>query len=774
MVIRLLAALVWLAAVPAFAQDFGKLISPGELSTLHAEAEGLANCAKCHALTGGIPDSSCVECHKDIGARVQSGKGLHAKAAAEGKKCFQCHSDHKGKSFNMVSFDTKEFEHSQTNTGYVLDGKHIKADCAKCHTAKTAKGVPSFLLKDSACRACHQDVHKGALGADCERCHNANSWKGADVRFDHAKTRYPLDGKHEKAACAKCHVTGAVFKVAGFEKCVTCHKKEDVHKNSLGETCENCHKTSSWKEVRFDHAKTKYPLEAKHAAVPCAGCHQGAKRGEYKVAKYDTCGAAGCHDTKKRGHIHGNQFAGRRCEECHSVKGWKPALFRHDSPAYKGYKLEGKHSGVECGKCHATSLLGEVRWRPLKSDTCDASGCHDTKPRGYIHGAQFKGQRCDSCHEVKGWKPALFRHDGAEYKGYKLRGKHAQVACDKCHKPGPAGEVKYKPVETKSCDTSGCHADPHRAQFRGKACDSCHVEEDWKKLTFDHASGSRFALRGKHSTAACDKCHLNKLWKPLATECKDCHQKDDKHKGAFGQRCGECHGEDTWKTKKFIHRLTGFKLDGAHAGRVCSDCHTAPGYAAASPACGSCHTDAHLNQFGEKCEDCHNAFSWEPVKFNHSLTGFRLEGAHRATPCRDCHTDRFYRGAPTDCYACHSADFFSPAASAFHSPLNTNCADCHKVYSWTPAAGHKHTSMTFTGAHRAVEGDCAKCHTGGSSQLLFPGADTEGDCEFCHMADYAKEHANGRPAGVPACPQTCSLCHNTGDFDNAKEIIRCD
>src|ERR1035441_8582808 len=51
------------------------------------------------------------------------------------------------------------------------------------------------------------DPHRGAFVARCESCHNTDVWKQFRTSngFDHATTKFPLDGKHREVACMKCH-----------------------------------------------------------------------------------------------------------------------------------------------------------------------------------------------------------------------------------------------------------------------------------------------------------------------------------------------------------------------------------------------------------------------------------------------------------------------------------------------------------------------------------------------------------------------------------------
>ena len=48
--------------------------------------------------------------------------------------------------------------------------------------------------------------------------------------FDHSKTSFPLEGKHGKVACSKCHINGFKKKLK-FRFCDDCH--EDKHSGQL-------------------------------------------------------------------------------------------------------------------------------------------------------------------------------------------------------------------------------------------------------------------------------------------------------------------------------------------------------------------------------------------------------------------------------------------------------------------------------------------------------------------------------------------------------------
>ena len=120
--------LLFNVCVNGWAQDIGSLISPGELSSPHAKYDGIKNCTKCHELGKGITDSKCLECHDKLAARINNKQGYHANIK---DSCVKCHSDHKGRGYEMVSLDKDKFDHEPT--AYLLKDKHADVKCIKCH-----------------------------------------------------------------------------------------------------------------------------------------------------------------------------------------------------------------------------------------------------------------------------------------------------------------------------------------------------------------------------------------------------------------------------------------------------------------------------------------------------------------------------------------------------------------------------------------------------------------------------------------------------------------
>ena len=608
-------------------------ISPGPLSKAHQSLSGPTNCTKCHDLGRGTAQLKCLECHTEVSERVTQRRGMHAvwmSPTGTSKDCAKCHSEHNGVDFQLVHWEPSREAMDHNKTGFALTGKHAGVACEKCHRTEyiPAPARAGILVKDlnrtylglsRDCVSCHTDEHRGQVGKDCARCHSADGWKPARL-FNHATSKYPLTGAHVKVPCAKCHLTVAdakpFVKYTGlsFAKCTACHT--DPHKSSFTQPCQSCHNTTSWKQIAglqgFDHSKTKYPLLGKHKTVACEDCH---RRGDFK----EQIPFADCMDCHKD--YHGGQFlkraGGAECAVCHTVDGFKPSTFTVKDHEATKYPLEGRHVQVACDKCHLPK--GEATVFKITQIQC--KDCHED-----IHKGQFASlphqNRCESCHDLRGFKPARFalaRHNETRFP---LKGAHIAVLCADCHKPVPTGSptpVKYR-FDDRSC--TACHLDPHKGQFREQMA----------------------AKRADGATAGCEACHTTVKWKEL---------------------------------NRFDHSKTDFPLLGAHRGVACGDCHRPPAletnlknvdFRAAPKQCFACHKDPHAGQFAARrdaadCSGCHDSARWKPSKFDHDKrTPFSLEGAHRKVACDDCHKLRreieglsviFYKPTPRECKACH-------------------------------------------------------------------------------------------------------------------------
>ncbi|MEN8374335.1 MAG: hypothetical protein ABFS34_02685 [Gemmatimonadota bacterium] len=401
------------------------------------------------------------------------------------------------------------------------------------------------------------------------------------------------------------------------------------------------------------------------------------------------------------------------CARCHKEHGGRDLdMVRFDSLGFDhadaGYEFEGAHADAGCRDCHAPNLIADADTRLFKArngvlrSTFLGLGtrCVACHRRDDPHGGQFKQAECTDCHGQVEWSPAPgFDHDRTRYP---LRGLHRQVGCAECHPSDRSKSpevVRYRPLRFARC--TNCHEDEHRGRM-GATCTSCHGTAGWGidagafEDAFDHTSVD-YVLNGAHASVGCAGCHdpaasrregidlsfrqadLGKAYPaPAADDCTACHV--DYHEGAFaasptGGACAGCHSESAWHPSSydlFRHNdEADFELEGAHLAAPCESCH-----ANADPtgglrleisdqSCAGCHAedDPHRDQFAPGiCEDCHGTESFRIPGFDHDLTAYPLDGAHRGVACSSCHVAeeqadgrRFVRYKPIDtsCRSCH-------------------------------------------------------------------------------------------------------------------------
>ncbi len=566
-------------ATSAHADAMDNLSLPGKVVSGHAKYE--QDCHQCHKRFDKAAQSGlCKDCHKEVGKDIADKHGYHGLMKEE-KQCKECHPEHQGRDANIITFETKNFDHALT--GFILKGGHLaaKVQCKDCHLPKK-----KYREAPAKCNSCHSkdDKHKGKLGPECQNCHEEKDWK--TTRFDHSKTKFELLGKHKDVKCKLCHIDEKYKDTP--TKCNDCHKKDDKHKGSFGPKCADCHNETLWKEILFDHdKKTKYKLLGKHRTTKCVSCHKG----DLYKDKLKT----DCHSCHHKDDKHKESF-GPKCETCHIEKSWKEITFDHDNKTK--YPLLGKHKDTKCVSCHKGDLYKDK----LKTD------CHSCHHKDDKHKESF-GRKCETCHVEKSWKEILFDH--AKKTKYPLLGKHKDTKCVSCHK----GDLYKDKLKT---DCLSCHLkdDKHEGQ-EGKKCESCHDEKDWKKAKFNHVL-SRFQLTGKHFLVECKKCHLTPRFKDAKSECVPCHEKQDVHKRTLGTECQTCHNTRDWKGWDFDHDKTNFKLDGKHRNIKCIECHKTPvtKKVTLAASCVGCHDkdDKHDGAYGSLCENCHIGSTWKTIK----------------------------------------------------------------------------------------------------------------------------------------------------------------
>lgn len=378
----------------------------------------------------------------------------------------------------------------------------------------------------------------------------------------------------------------------------------------------------------------------------------------------------------------------------------------------------------------------------------DCLNCHDD------YHEKTLPANCMSCHDFETFKKVPnFNHNNSSFK---LVGKHKEVSCDKCHpvidKDGKDFRV-YKGLEFGSC--TDCHTDVHNNKF-GKDCKKCHTEQSFHAVigmsSFDH-SKTDFKLEGKHVFVNCEKCHPVNYTTPKAhNACMDCH--DDYHESQFkrdGQLpdCAKCHSVEGFKPSLYTmeqHQESVFPLEGAHAATPCFSCHRKEDkwqFRDIGLRCASCHEDIHKTTLPGKyypeqnCKSCHSMESWKQIGFDHSLTKFRLTGAHEGPSCRACHQNAEknnsnsiqFSGISAECAACHKDQH----AGQFIENEKTDCSRCHENIKWKPVnLDHNKTRFPLDGKHNQVS--CAACHkpTTINEVITIQYKFEDIRCESCH------------------------------------------
>lgn len=403
-------------------------------------------CAACHHTPPryrGLAFDRCDRCHED------------PHGGAFDQPCASCHTEAGWGELGGIR---------ESHPGLSLGGGHAAVSCERCHDAGTS-AAPS---RGSACVSCHRRVHEADLGNNCAACHGSIRWTGLRRAVGlraHEDTPFPLHGRHADVDCAGCHLPSlprsARYRELTFDRCGACHRSPHAEAVlALGDgDCAGCHEDAGFRPGTFGvagHARTRFPLDGRHEAVPCAGCHGSTRPRLAFTVERQTC--ADCHASP-----HGAEFAAEiaagGCASCHETSGWDRPRIDHSA-----FPLTGAHALARCDSCHTPTDADRragagASYRGLPH-AC--AGCHDDP-----HAGQFRlsepVRECEACHETASFRLPSFDH--AASASFVLDGAHAPLECARCH---PTVELRNGETSVRwrlgyrAC--ADCHANPHATE----------------------------------------------------------------------------------------------------------------------------------------------------------------------------------------------------------------------------------------------------------------------------------------------------------------------
>lgn len=511
-------------------------------------------CSRCHTTEKSLPPSACDGCHKPP----------HVKPSFS---CKYCHTP-----VGWAAILPPPAGHLS------LKGGHSKVSCLKCHNNPNKLPPPR-------CVDCHGVAHGGL--SDCERCHApAFYWK--PVKFDHNRV-WPLVGQHRYVSCRKCHPGLLFAQTQGY--CNFCHAV--VHPDLTD--CASCHTPYGWLPSTFEHSRV-WALTGQHAKLPCTRCHPNNNFAHPIGGGSTQCVAC-----------HGEQHGGLTdCASCHTTAGWVPSTFEHS----RVWTLTGAHKSLDCSACHPGGLMfayveangyPKVPVSSLTPGNPACSVCH-----GKPHGSCLP--TCKNCHNTSSFSDATFNHSSV----WALTGKHAGLACSKCHKNGTyfcEAQANGFPPITTSAIVDGqiqckyCHANPHGTIPSAYQCTTCHNTSGWNNINSGFHHPSSFPLNGAHQNVACTLCHGDPPKFDLTATCNTCHGQPGSpnvppsgkipHVGPTD--CARCHNAVAWNIINFTHVPMPFHPDFTGVNSQCANCHTptATSFDFSTYHCTPCHQNMH-------------------------------------------------------------------------------------------------------------------------------------------------------------------------------------
>lgn len=534
---------------------------------------------------------ACTECHPNADAvLVPEGQ---KRFVGLSQNCASCHDDPHGGRMQVgcaSCHDQQSFQNRFAN-GHAqwlsLDGAHAEVQCRQCHEANTPHALEAMRAGSHAaaaarqCADCHETPHgkpflagnAAAAGGDpkavCATCHPLDIPKFTDLRVSitaeqHAQGGFSLAKPHDAVACAACHTPGKPYAERhtgrGPDDCKSCH--EDPHGGQFAtgpfaeRGCVSCHERTHFAPHGFDrdhHAKTKLPLDGKHAEADCSKCHADPQPDQPRQFANTPHRCEQCHTDahRKAFPIDAAPLASNprgACAECHRTNAFADVDHtKFDHGKWTGFTIAGAHAQIECKDCHEPMprpddtgrTFGRIAHRENRfvgCVTCHADVHEGIFEREKVPTAVDGRTGCERCHDTASFRALPHGFDHGAFTGFALTGMHGRLQCVSCHPALTEPDAKGRTwAHAKGGDCQDCHADRHQGQFErlGKSdCSRCHKSTTtFATLSFRHNLDSRFPLHEAHQKVACAGCHklepINGVevvrYRPLPVECVSCH-----------------------------------------------------------------------------------------------------------------------------------------------------------------------------------------------------------------------------------------------------------
>ncbi|MFQ5511160.1 MAG: cytochrome c3 family protein [Candidatus Krumholzibacteriia bacterium] len=458
------------------------------------------------------------------------------------RDCQECHV--------ATSFNDIQFNHNKTT--FLLEGQHERISCLKCHA------VTDFSKVEKSCSSCHEDPHLGKLGGDCSKCHDPAGFDKLDGEEIHARTDFPLVGRHVLLDCDTCHPG---HQAADFGRtpsdCVKCHQQDYLEvtrpshvASGFPTDCRECHEATGWQPARMPDHDAVFPIfSGLHRGKwdDCVICHTDP--GNQKVFNCLGCHAHGqaLMDPRHQG-IGGYSYSSGACYNCHPT-GEAARFLEHDAQFFPIFSRAHNGKWDSCAVCHTDPANRKV-YACLK--------CHahvqtlmDPSHQG-IAGYSYASSACYGCHPT-GEAGRFLEHDPQFFPIFSGTHNGRWTGCETCH---------TNATNRKIFSCLKCHAhnqtamDPSHQGITGYAysstsCYGCHPTGERGQFLEHDAAFFPIFSGGPHAKfGSCTTCHPDAANRKNFT-CFNCHahnqtKMDDVHRGKNGysynsNACYNCH-----------------------------------------------------------------------------------------------------------------------------------------------------------------------------------------------------------------------------------------